>query len=63
MLSEAQTLTNRFNYVDARLSELAEDMNQRMGVFVEDVNRHLQDVADATEPDQASRAKLRWLAE
>lgn len=49
MLSEAQTLTNRFNYVDARLSELAEDMNQRMGVFVEDVNRHLQDVAALNE--------------
>lgn len=49
MLSEAQTLTSRFNYVDARLSELAEDMNQRMGVFVEDVNRQLQDVAALNE--------------
>ena len=49
MLSEAQTLANRFNYVDARLSELAEDMNQRMGVFVEDINRHLNDVAALNE--------------
>ena len=49
MLSEAQTLANRFNYVDARLSELAEDMNQRMGVFVEDINRHLSDVAALNE--------------
>ena len=49
MLSEAQTLANRFNYVDARLSELAEDMNQRMSVFVEDINRHLSDVAALNE--------------
>ena len=49
MLSEAQTLANRFNYVDARLSELAEDMNQRMTVFVEDINRHLSDVAALNE--------------
>lgn len=46
MLSEAQTLTNRFNYVDGRLSELAEDTNQRMGVFVEDINRNLRDIAE-----------------
>lgn len=46
MLSEAQTLTNRFNYVDGRLSELAEDTNQRMGVFVEDFNRNLRDIAE-----------------
>jgi len=46
MLSEAQTLTNRFNYVDGRLSELAEETNQRMGVFVEDINRNLRDIAE-----------------
>ena len=44
MLSQAQTLANRFNYVDERLSELAEDMNQRTEVVVEDINRHLNDV-------------------
>ena len=49
MLAEAQTLASRFNYVDSRLSELAEDMNQRMSVFVEDVNRHLSDVAKLNE--------------
>ena len=49
MLSEAQTLASRFNYVDARLSELAENMNQRMTVFVEDINRHLSDVAALNE--------------
>jgi flagellar hook-associated protein 1 FlgK len=49
MLAEAQTLASRFNYVDSRLSELAEDMNQRMSVFVEDINRHLDDVAKLNE--------------
>ena len=49
MLAEAQTLASRFNYVDSRLSELAEDMNQRMSVFVEDINRHLSDVAKLNE--------------
>lgn len=49
LLSEAQTLAKRFNYVDERLSELAEDLNQRMGVFVEDINRHLNDVNNLNE--------------
>lgn len=49
MLAEAQTLASRFNYVDSRLSELAKDMNQRMSVFVEDINRHLSDVAKLNE--------------
>ena len=49
MLAEAQTLASRFNYVDSRLSELAKDMNQRMSVFVEDINRHLTDVAKLNE--------------
>jgi flagellar hook-associated protein 1 FlgK len=45
MLSEAGTLATRFNYVDARLSELAENMNEQMGVFVLDINQHTQDIA------------------
>ena len=45
MLSEAQTLASRFNYVDARLSELAENMNEQMSVFVVDINQHTQDIA------------------
>lgn len=49
MLSQAQTLAGRFNYVDARLSELAEDMNQRMAVFAVDINRHTSDIAQLNE--------------
>lgn len=45
MLSEAQTLATRFNYVDARLSELAENMNEQMSVFVVDINQYTQDIA------------------
>ena len=45
MLSEAGTLANRFNYVDARLSELAENTNEQLSVFVMDINRHTQDIA------------------
>lgn len=45
MLSEAQTLATRFNYVDARLSELAENMNEQMSVFVLDINQYTQDIA------------------
>ena len=45
MLSQAQTLATRFNYVDARLSELAENMNEQMDVFVLDINQHTQDIA------------------
>ena len=43
--SEAGTLANRFNYVDARLSELAENTNEQMSVFVMDINQHTQDIA------------------
>jgi flagellar hook-associated protein 1 FlgK len=49
MLSQAQTLASRFHYVDARLSDLAEDMNQRMEVFVGDINRHASDIAQLNE--------------
>jgi flagellar hook-associated protein 1 FlgK len=45
LLSEAGTLANRFNYVDARLSELAENLNEQMSVFVMDINQHTQDIA------------------
>ena len=45
LLSEAGTLANRFNYVDARLSELAENTNEQMSVFVMDINQHTQDIA------------------
>ena len=45
LLSEAGTLANRFNYVDARLSELAENTNEQMSVFVLDINQHSQDIA------------------
>lgn len=45
MLSEAQTLANRFNYVDARLSKLAENANEQMVVHVVDINHYTQDIA------------------
>ncbi len=45
LLSEAGTLANRFNYVDARLSELAENTNEQMSVFVMDINQHTKDIA------------------
>ena len=49
MLSQAQTLASRFNYVDARLSELAEDLNQRMEIFAVDVNQLTSDIAQLNE--------------
>ena len=45
LLSEAGALANRFNYVDARLSELAENTNEQMSVFVVDINQHVKDIA------------------
>ncbi len=45
LLSQAGTLANRFNYVDARLSELAENTNEQMSVFVMDINQYTKDVA------------------
>ena len=45
LLSEAGTLATRFNYVDARLSELAENTNEQMSVFVMDINQHTKDIA------------------
>ena len=49
MLSQAQTLASRFNYMDARLSELAEDLNQRMEIFAVDVNQLTSDIAQLNE--------------
>jgi len=49
MLSEAQTLANRFNYVDARLTELAENTNEQMSVHVIDINQYAQDIAQLNE--------------
>lgn len=45
MLSEAETLTNRFQYVDGRLSELAENLNEQMSVHILDINQYAQDIA------------------
>lgn len=45
MLSEAETLTNRFHYVDGRLSELAENINEQMSVFILDINQYAEDIA------------------
>lgn len=45
MLSEAETLANRFNYVDDRLGELAENMNEQMSVYVVDINQYAEDIA------------------
>lgn len=45
MLSEAQTLTNRFHYVEGRLSELAENLNEQMSVYVLDINQYTEDIA------------------
>ena len=49
MLAEAETLARRFNYVDARLSELAEDMNEKKSVYVVDINQYAQDIAQLNE--------------
>ena len=49
MLAEAQSLATRFNYVDSRLSELAENTNQQMAVFVADINQYTQGIARLNE--------------
>ena len=49
MLAEAQSLATRFNKVDARLSDLAENTNQQMGVFVADINQYTQGIARLNE--------------
>lgn len=49
MLAEAETLASRFNYVDARLSELAENVNEQMSVYVVDINQYAQDIAQLNE--------------
>jgi len=45
MLSEAQTLSTRFQYVDGRLRELAENLNEQMSVFVLDINQYTSDIS------------------
>lgn len=45
MLSQAETLAARFQYVDGRLSELAENMNEQMTVFVKDINQYTSDIS------------------
>ena len=44
MLSEAQTLSSRFQYVDGRLRELAENLNEQMRVFALDINQYTSDI-------------------
>lgn len=45
MLSEAQTMSTRFQYVDGRLSELAESLNEQMSIHVLDINQYSEDIA------------------
>lgn len=49
MLSEAQMLTQRFNYVDERLSEYAEELNTRMSNMTDDINALARDIAQLNE--------------
>jgi flagellar hook-associated protein 1 FlgK len=49
MLSEAQMLTQRFNYVDERLSEYAEELNTRMSNMTDDINALASDIAQLNE--------------
>ena len=58
MLSEAETLANRFNYVDARLSELAENMNEQMSVYVVDINQYAEDIAQLNQQIRGSSGRL-----
>ena len=44
MLSEAQTMASRFNYVDGRLKELAVNLNDQISVFVLDINQYTSDI-------------------
>jgi len=45
MLSEAQMLAQRFNYVDERLSGYAEDLNTRMSHMTDDINALASEIA------------------
>ena len=45
LLSQAEMLTQRFNYIDTRLSEFAEDLNARMANMTGDINALASDIA------------------
>ena len=49
MLSEAQMLAQRFNYVDTRLSEFAEELNTRMSNMTDNINALAVDIAQLNE--------------
>ena len=49
MLSEAEMLAQRFNYVDARLSEFAEELNTRMANMTDNINALAVDIAQLNE--------------
>jgi len=45
MLSEAQMLAQRFNYVDERLSDYAQELNTRMSNMTDDINALASEIA------------------
>ena len=49
MLSEAEKLTQRFNYVDTRLSEFAGELNTRMANMTDDINALAEQIAQLNE--------------
>ena len=49
MLSEAQMLAQRFNYVDTRLSEFAGELNTRMANMTDSINALAVDIAQLNE--------------
>ena len=49
LLSEAQMLTQRFNYVDTRLSEFAGQLNTRMANMTDNINGLATDIAQLNE--------------
>ena len=49
LLSEAEMLTQRFNYVDTRLSEFAGELNTRMANMTDDINALAVDIAQLNE--------------
>ena len=49
LLSQAEMLTQRFNYVDTRLSEFAEELNTRMANMTDNINALAIDIAQLNE--------------
>ena len=49
MLSEAEKLAQRFNYVDTRLSEFAGELNTRMANMTDDINALADQIAQLNE--------------